>query len=150
MAIATIRNSIIVFLKADANVTALCAAANIDYGLDRDLLTSYLPKSIRVVQAGIDSEKLVSFSGTQSFEEPDAFTIIAFREFESTDTAKTVEDWASDMTYAVRNCFRKNITLGGTVRKVQIGRSLFLTHATKAKVRMILTEIMAIKRVQAA
>lgn len=149
---ATVRNGTIVCLQGYAPLIAEIAANKIDYGLGRNITKALTPKSIRVVQVRIDDDEFAESGsgGSYSIWRPYVMHVVAIFEIDATGTEKTAEDDASKYDGLMRKALTNEPTLGGTATKIRIGRTFFLTHAEQEKVKMVLLEVTALKRVQSS
>jgi len=154
----TVRNALITQLKADADILTEfivppASAANIDYGISRDVGPSMLPKSIRVVQLGRgrsenDAEIDAEFGGEyQGVWENYRFHVVAV--FAESD-AKKAEDTESTHDRLIRKAITKDYSLGNVVTDLSMGRTFYRTHPERDGIHFVIIETSARKLVNAS
>jgi len=147
--IAYVRDAMIVQLKADADLTAQIPAANIDYGLSKNLVKSLLPKSLRIVSVRIDEDELAEYgAGYQWYWRPYVFNAVVIFALDDTQDEKDGEDYESLYDFVLRKALTKEFSLGGAALKIELGKTFFFTHDEQEKVRMVLLQVTATKLVR--
>jgi hypothetical protein len=150
MDIAIIRNAMITQMQGNAALTAEIAADKIGYGMPRNIGTSLLPRSIRVIQLGRGSspdgqgraEVMGGFGGgIQKVWASYIFHVVCVFGLDDTDDEKDAEDLEALLDKLIRQALTSDYTLGGTVTDITLGRTIPLTHVEKDDIRMIVIEV---------
>lgn len=139
MAIKDVRDALLTQIKNDADIIAEFGS-NVDYGLGKNISMSLLPKSIRIIQLGIDPEKNTEIGGGYIFANY-RFHIVAIFALSSDETVKTAEDRESNYDRLIKKAITKDYELGGSATDVELGRTFFRTHPEKDGVYFVLIEV---------
>ena len=152
MEIKTVRNALIDRLKADSGILSKIDAAQIDYGLGRNIsgVLASKPVAIRVIQLGRgnttdDAEEAADFGGGQEYVWAKyRFHVVVIFQLVEDETEKDAEDYESDYDRIIRKAISADCTLGGIVTDIELGRTLIRQLPEKDTIYFVLLEVNAL------